>query len=385
MTLARGQEDPRLDAARARPIAEVAAALGIEGLRPAGREQVGPCPVCGGHDRFSIAPDRGVFNCRQCGGGDVIGLVQLVQGVDFKAALSWLEGDRAAQIDPAEAARRKAARAEAAARRDAESARRRAQAQEQARKIWAEAIPATGTPVAHYLARRGIDLGTLLPPTLRYHPDLPYMVAGDGSGGWVQVHRGPAMVAAVQDARGRFTAVHRTWIDLSRPKGTAAIVHAGERLAAKKSWGPVKGASIRLSPQRDCDVLVMGEGIETTLTARIADAFPSAAYWAGISLGNMAGRRVLRGAGMKFAGVPDLSDSNAFVPPDWVRWLVFIMDGDSEPRATRAHLLAGLRRAKARSPGLERISIVPCPVGCDLNDVLRSGGGMPDPEDGCEE
>ena len=40
-------------------------------------ERVGPCPKCGGEDRFSINTKKGVWNCRQCGvGGDVIKLVE---------------------------------------------------------------------------------------------------------------------------------------------------------------------------------------------------------------------------------------------------------------------------------------------------------------------
>jgi hypothetical protein len=48
------------------------------------------------------------------------------------------------------------------------------------------------------------------------------------------------------------------------------------------------------------------------------------------------------------------------------------MDGDSEPRDTRAKLLAGARRAMLRRPGL-RAQIAPCPQGKDLNDVLLEG------------
>ena len=40
-------------------------------------ERVGPCPKCGGDDRFSINTKKGLWNCRQCGvGGDVIELVE---------------------------------------------------------------------------------------------------------------------------------------------------------------------------------------------------------------------------------------------------------------------------------------------------------------------
>ena len=44
-------------------------------------ERVGPCPKCGGNDRFSINTKKGVWNCRQCGvGGDVIKLVEHLDG-----------------------------------------------------------------------------------------------------------------------------------------------------------------------------------------------------------------------------------------------------------------------------------------------------------------
>ena len=40
-------------------------------------ERVGPCPKCGGEDRFAINTNKGVWNCRGCGvGGDVIELVR---------------------------------------------------------------------------------------------------------------------------------------------------------------------------------------------------------------------------------------------------------------------------------------------------------------------
>jgi CHC2 zinc finger len=48
-----------------------------------GSERVGPCPKCGGTDRFSINTKKQVFNCRQCQtGGDVIKLVRFLDGCD---------------------------------------------------------------------------------------------------------------------------------------------------------------------------------------------------------------------------------------------------------------------------------------------------------------
>jgi hypothetical protein len=58
-----------------------------------GVERYGPCPKCGGDDRFSINISKQVFNCRGCGiGGDVIALVEHLDGVDFTRAAEMLAG-----------------------------------------------------------------------------------------------------------------------------------------------------------------------------------------------------------------------------------------------------------------------------------------------------
>lgn len=359
------------------PIAEIAAKLGIPNLKRAGGESVGPCPVCGGRDRFSINPQRNVFNCRgSCGGGDVLKLVQLVLGCDFPAALSWVAGERPVEIDPEELRRRRERAAAQAEKQAARAERERQRSIAAARTIWCEGLSAEDSPVRGYMELRGISRALLpeLPRALRFHPALPYMVPGDRAGEWVEVHRGPAMLAAVMSPRDAVAGVHRTWIDLDRPKGKARITHKGEDLAAKKTLGSIKGGAIRLQLRPPARLMVMGEGIETTLTACVADDRPHTAFWAGVSLGNMAGRRILRGTGMKYAGVPDLTDETAFIPPPWVEHLVFIQDGDSEPRATRAQLVAGLRRARAMVPGVARISIVHAGEGRDLNDILIDEG-----------
>ena len=58
-------------------------------------ERIGPCPKCGGDDRFSINVAKQVFNCRGCEtGGDVIDLVQFLDGVDFVTARNLLSKDQ---------------------------------------------------------------------------------------------------------------------------------------------------------------------------------------------------------------------------------------------------------------------------------------------------
>ncbi|RID91534.1 hypothetical protein D2N39_12585 [Gemmobacter lutimaris] len=371
------RDDPRPAEAAAMDMAEVANRLAIQGLTRAGREMIGPCPRCGGKDRFGINIQKRVFQCRKCGGkGGNVDLVMFVMGLAFPAALEWLCGS-VEGVSPEERRQRERKAAENKARNDAKAAAAREQARREAREIWEQGQPAQDSPVHDYLALRGIPRARFprLPVCLRFHPSLGYMVQVDRQ--WVEAHRGPAMLAAIQGPDGRFIGVHRTWFDPSRPKGKPAILHpvSGDRLKVKKSLGSVKGGAIRLTPPGR--VLIMGEGIETTLTALLADEPPGAAYWAGVSLGNMAGQRQL-GQGLKYAGLPDLGDTEAFVPPAGVERLIFVQDGDSEPRLTRSQLLSGIRRAMALRPGL-RGQVAPCPAGVDLNDVLMERPEASDP------
>jgi DNA primase len=65
-----------------------------------GGEYAGPCPFCGGDDRFRLQlqsppgkkPDGSRWMCRQCSPrwGDVIGFVEKRRDLDFLGALNWL-------------------------------------------------------------------------------------------------------------------------------------------------------------------------------------------------------------------------------------------------------------------------------------------------------
>jgi hypothetical protein len=78
--------------ARAVPLERELVRRGIK-LRRSGVEHIGACPKCGGDDRFAINTKKQVFNCRGCGmGGDVIQLVEHLDGVDFNTACTTLTG-----------------------------------------------------------------------------------------------------------------------------------------------------------------------------------------------------------------------------------------------------------------------------------------------------
>jgi phage/plasmid primase-like uncharacterized protein len=84
----------RLDTAIARAreadVLGVAERLGAR-LKNASGEWVGPCPRCGGRDRFAINARKRIFNCRRCGiGGDTIGMVEHVTGSSFVEAVKFI-------------------------------------------------------------------------------------------------------------------------------------------------------------------------------------------------------------------------------------------------------------------------------------------------------
>ena len=368
-----------------------------------GHDRAGPCPCCGGTDRFSINVPKNVFNCRKCGisGEGVISLVMATEHVEFVRACEIVTGRSAADpVDEQKMAElRRRAEREARAR-DADAAAYRERARKDAHHhIWKRGIPVdlAGSQIVHdYLERRAIDLGELGPiGVLRAHPELSWteewVNPDTGNKGWRTLHTGPAMLAAVQMADGRFGAVHMTWIDLGRDKGKLILPpdETGKPRPSKKVRGIKKGGAIRLFTPPGARRIVMGEGIETTLTPLVHAREPDTAYWAGVDLGNMAGK-ALRVDGTMIHDQPDLDDVDCFLPPDWCEELVYLGEGDDASVHSREKCLRGLRRALwmrneacKGQPGLPPLkgTYVPPPgAGEDLNDVaiaeLREGDAV---------
>jgi DNA primase len=93
--------DPdEVELARAVPIEGEIARRGIN-LSGKGPERVGPCPKCGGTDRFSINTKKQGFNCRGCQtGGGVIELVKFLDDCDHREAVRRLVGKPARNKKP---------------------------------------------------------------------------------------------------------------------------------------------------------------------------------------------------------------------------------------------------------------------------------------------
>jgi len=239
-----------LHAARAIPIEQVVEQRGIK-LR--GRiERVGPCPRCGGHDRFAININKQKFICRGCkrGGNHAISLVMFLDGYDCINAIEALTGERFDLVTgkPTTAGKTKGGERpsfdydhERRQRDQQADERRRLQ---QAARIWNEAVSIIGTPGEAYLNKRGIGLDEVPDQGgLRFHPRCPW-----------EKSITPCIVS-------RFTDV-----STAEPRG---IHRRPVSLDVKpRSLGPIKGCAIRLWPDADVTQgLVIGEGVETVLAA----------------------------------------------------------------------------------------------------------------------
>jgi hypothetical protein len=364
--------------------------LGRRGVRMKGTvERAGPCPACGGTDRFSINTRKNVFNCRGAGGGDVIQMVEHLDGCSFMVACETLTGRPPPGREQSETNDERQAREERLAERAEQ--RRREEAEAQAReeeerrdvqasieKLWASSLPFAGSHAAAYLASRGLTPPARLVSDLRFIPDLGYHgFANEQSDRTSPLGSFPAMVAAIRAVDGAIIGLHRTYLD---PERAVKLKPPGDpaRNKAKKVMGEAKGGMIRLGEIGE--VLAIGEGIETVLSWYVLGLVDYEVSLAtSISLGNLSGAatgsvphpRKKRPDGSPLPipnGTPD-HYRPGIILPDHVRRVILVGDGDSDPEGTRARLLVAARRF--RQQGRE-VSVSMAPQGMDFNDHLLS-------------
>jgi putative DNA primase/helicase len=188
-----------------------------------------------------------------------------------------------------------------------------------ARRMWDAARDARGTPVAAYLAGRGITIAP--PPSLRWAPRCRHREA--------RAHL-PAMVALVEHVERGVVGLHRTYLTDDYCRRDRA------------SLGPIAGGAVRLGAVRPDQWLVIGEGIETTFSVMQSCDLPG---WAALSAGGI---------------------TRLILPPE-ARMILVAADNDANGIGERAARVAATRwLAEGRRV---RIAMPPRP-GSDMADVL---------------
>lgn len=234
----------------------------------------GPCPMCGGRDRFRFddKDGRGTYFCSGCGAGDGVQLAMSITGLSFR--------DVAAEVERIAGTVKPTAIRTERTDEDKLSALRR---------VFRESRPIErGDEACRYLAGRGLRLYDL-PESIRLHPGMPYRDGGAVLGTF------PTMLATVTDAAGRALSMHRTFIQ----DGRKAPVPAPKKLMQGL---PLSGAAIRLTPVSRS--LGIAEGIETALAVSELFEVPT---WSCIST----------------------SGIETFEPPEGVEHVVIFADHDA--------------------------------------------------------
>jgi putative DNA primase/helicase len=285
------------------------------------RNRHGPCPCCGGTDRFRYdnKDQRGTFFCNTCDPGDGFELLMRYHHWTFAKVRAELIA--ALGMNDAVPPGAHIAVAPAAA-----VVPEIAQPTPHAVRLRRESIPLNECPDAvEYLKRRALWPDAAC-TSVKAHAGATYYDQGQ------QIGRYPALVASVRDIAGDLVTVQVTYL----AAGQKLTPHEPRKLLG----GMVgrQGCAVRLRPVVG-DTLGITEGVETGISASVIHDIPT---WAALNAGMLA----------------------RFTPPPAVRRLIVFADADEAGQQAAAALTTRLR---------DQIEVeVRIPPGAfnDWNDVL---------------
>ena len=378
-----------VDRARAQDILHAAKSLGAKLRKIAANEYAGPCPWCGGEDRFGVNDRKQIFICRGGGRGDVIAMVQHVTGGSFNEACERLTGEERPDRSRDETLDERNARLQANAERSANAqAREEEERKKQAAKekrdeqsisdIIDRSVAVEGTHAEAYMHARGLRAPSRLTRDLRFVDKLEYWGARDnGSGEPAHLATVPALIALIRNFAGIVTGYSETYLDPHEPrkwKPTGSPYNAN-----KKTRGIKKGGMIRLGRITEC--LAIAEGWENALAWwQMGQGPEDMSLAAAVDLGNLAGSSLGNRAHPVLTdndgrprrisnGRPDPASPGVILPKDMgIKSIILLADVDSESYATAALLATATRRFQGQ--GLHVGIAWPATEGADHNDVL---------------
>jgi hypothetical protein len=186
--------------------------------------------------------------------------------------------------------------------------------------------PAAGTIAEVYLRRRGLTRP--LPPVLQFGI-CPHRRGGNF----------PALVAAITGVDGRQTGFHLTFL---KPDGASKAAFP-DRKDQRESRGVLHGGMVRFAEHDPRCALIIGEGLETTLSAMEIFDRPG---WSAVSAAGLA----------------------TVTLPSMVRRVIIAADNDISGAGQRVALAAYHRLI---DEGREARIAMPPIAGTDFNDVLK--------------
>lgn len=272
----------------------------------------GPCPSCGGKDRFRFDDrEEGWHFCNACGPGPGLVLLRKVHGWDFKTACAEVDKIIGKEPPPPRPEpRRQTGNAKAVA----------------INRLLA--VASDQGIVDNFLSSRGLTIGSPILSGLRrcqYFDD-------DG----VLVGSFPAVLVPILAPDGTVVSAQRVW-------HRADVGEADKKPLPPVVEGALMGAAARLF---DCDdVLGIAEGVWTAMSARELFDVPC---WSVLSAGGM----------------------RAFNPPASVTRLIIFGDNDRS-FAGQAAAYALANRLATRPTPIEVVVYIPDTPGTDWNDELR--------------
>lgn len=296
----------------------------------------GPCPFCGGTDRFRMMDDyieSGAAICNQCGPQDRAGvftdgfaLLEHATGRLFKELLHEV-------ADMVGAGQNTPPRSTPQEDFGSADDDRRARTRRRLNQLFRQATNDDGT-ISTYLRHRGLSGG--VPAALMLHSSLTYYDDGEPVGKY------PAIIAAITAPDGSAAGLHMTYL---APGGAGKADLDPARKMRTIERGATRGAAIRVHDAGD--LLAVAEGIETALAVREATGAP---VWATISAGGMERLQI----------------------PDHVRQVEIWADNDGDDGAGQR---AAERLAQRLDVGDKTVRIMlPSEAGTDWLDVLNQRG-----------